>query len=87
MSEKYSQLEDEFRLALTMESRRYTELLDAHEKLREVASRDRTELETFQRKAETSGEMVSELTQLVKEQKGRITELLRSKQEQSAEYR
>ena len=31
--------------------------------------------------------MVSELTQLVKEQKGRITELAKAKQEQTAEYR
>ena len=87
MSEKYAQLEDEFRLALTIESKRYAELHDAHETLRDAASRDRTELEALQRKADTSAEVVSELTQLVKEQKGRITELLRAKQEQSTDYR
>ena len=63
------------------------QLQNAYKSLSESAAVERRELDDLQRKGDNNGEMVSELTQLVKEQKGRITELTKAKQEQSAEYR
>ena len=44
-------------------------------------------LSTVQNKEDNSASIVSELTALVKEQKGRLAELSKAKQEQHVEYR
>ena len=61
------------------------QLQDAYTALSGEAARDRKQLEALQRQEEARGETLSELTQLVKEQKGRISELAKAKQETSAD--
>ena len=61
------------------------QLQEAYTALSGEAARDRKQLEALQRQEEARGETLSELTQLVKEQKGRISELAKAKQETSAD--
>ncbi|XP_052817378.1 leucine-rich repeat and coiled-coil domain-containing protein 1-like [Mya arenaria] len=87
LSKQYSSLEDEFRQALQIESSRFNQLKTAFEHISEENAGNQSALLAAQRKDEKSSEMISELTALVKEQKGRISELTRSKQEQVSQYR
>lgn len=87
LSRQYSDLEDEFRMALQIEANRFKELQHAFQTVSEENAENKQTLRTAQNKDETSTAMINELTQLVKEQKGRITELSKSKHEQTAEYR
>ncbi|KAL4234350.1 leucine rich repeat [Mactra antiquata] len=87
LSKQYSGLEDEFRQALQIESSRFEQLKNAFEIVSEENSCNKTALLAAQRKDEKSSEMLNELTSMVKEQKGRITELTKSKQEQNSQYR
>ncbi|XP_062424359.1 leucine-rich repeat and coiled-coil domain-containing protein 1 isoform X2 [Rhea pennata] len=63
LNQKYMELEDEFRLALTIEAKRFKE---SEQKEKQMAS------------------LIQDLTSIVKEQKAKITELLKSKQEVTA---
>lgn len=87
LSKQYSELEDEFRMALEIESSRFKELQDAFERVSEDNAHLKRDLSLATKKEEKGSSMVTELTSLVKEQKGRITELARSKQEQITEFK
>ncbi|XP_056008134.1 leucine-rich repeat and coiled-coil domain-containing protein 1-like [Ostrea edulis] len=87
LSKQYSDLEDEFRMALQIEANRFKELEHAFQTVSDENAGNKQALLAAQRKDETSASMISELTQLVKEQKGRITELSKAKQEQGLESR
>ncbi|KAH3773182.1 hypothetical protein DPMN_174539 [Dreissena polymorpha] len=87
LSKQYSSLEDEFRQAIQIESSRFQQLKSAFETVSEENAGNQAALLAAQRKDEKSSEIISELTSLVKEQKGRIAELSKSKQEQTAQYR
>ncbi|XP_068789218.1 leucine-rich repeat and coiled-coil domain-containing protein 1 isoform X2 [Struthio camelus] len=63
LNQKYVELEDEFRLALTIEAKRFKE---SEQKEKQMAS------------------LIQDLTSVVKEQKAKITELLKSKLEATA---
>ncbi|CAC5362345.1 LRRCC1 [Mytilus coruscus] len=87
ISKQYSELEDEFRLALQIEASRFNELKEAYQSCSEENAENKQALLAAHRKDEKSSQMLNELTAFVKEQKGRITELSKSKQEQSSEYK
>ncbi|XP_048254923.1 leucine-rich repeat and coiled-coil domain-containing protein 1-like [Haliotis rufescens] len=87
LTRQYGELEDEFRLALQIEANRFSELKTAFEKTRQENEDHRQLIMTAQKKDEKSSAMISELTALVKEQKGRITELTKSKHEQNVDFR
>ncbi|XP_065936571.1 leucine-rich repeat and coiled-coil domain-containing protein 1 isoform X1 [Magallana gigas] len=87
LSKQYSDLEDEFRMALQIEANRFKELQHAYQTVSEENAENKQALLAAQQKDETSSAMISELTQLVKEQKGRIAELSKAKHEQGAEYK
>ena len=63
------------------------QLQEAFGKLSKEAAKEKQLLNSVQTKEDNSASLVSELTALVKEQKGRLAELSKAKQEQTAEYR
>lgn len=87
LSKQYSDLEDEFRMALQIEANRFKELQHAYQTVSEENAENKQALLAARHKDETSSAMINELTQLVKEQKGRIAELSKAKHEQGAEYK
>ncbi|XP_022092046.1 leucine-rich repeat and coiled-coil domain-containing protein 1-like [Acanthaster planci] len=87
LTKQYSELEDEFRLGLQMEAERFRELQDAFERVSHESSVAKNTLAAMTDKERRSSSMVAELTAMVKEQKGRISELFKSKQEALTAYR
>ncbi|KAK3603812.1 hypothetical protein CHS0354_042814 [Potamilus streckersoni] len=87
LSKRYSELEDEFRMALQIEANRFKELQVAFETISEDNASNKQALLVAHQKDEQSSAMLSELSALVKEQKGRIAELSKAKLEQSIEHR
>ncbi|KAK3086558.1 hypothetical protein FSP39_020173 [Pinctada imbricata] len=87
LTKQYTELEDEFRMALQIEANRFRELEVAYEKLVDENKQSKQSLLAAHGKDEETTSIVTELTALVKEQKGRISELSKSKSEQSLEYR
>ena len=77
----YRDLEDEFRMALKIEASRYQELQTSHQQVvGEVQSCRETSVAAV-KKEQRATSLVSELTAMIKEQKSRIGELSRGKQE------
>ncbi|XP_033122798.1 leucine-rich repeat and coiled-coil domain-containing protein 1-like isoform X2 [Anneissia japonica] len=87
LSKQYSDLENEFRMALQIEAERFNELQVAFEKLSQESSQMRQGLFTATEKERKASGLVTELTAMVKEQKGRITELSKSKHEVLSDYK
>ncbi|CAH1270558.1 LRRCC1 [Branchiostoma lanceolatum] len=81
LTKQYTDLEDEFRMALQIEASRFREVQEAFENATGEASRYRAAMLSAQEKEKKVSTMVQELTAMVKEQKGRITELSKSRQE------
>ena len=80
----YHDLEDEFRLALRIEASRYQELQTSHQEVvGEIQSSRETAMAAV-KKEQRATALVAELTAMIKEQKARIGELHRSKQEAAA---
>ncbi|XP_023671945.1 leucine-rich repeat and coiled-coil domain-containing protein 1 isoform X1 [Paramormyrops kingsleyae] len=78
---RYGELEDEFRAALTIEAGRFSEVKTALELQAAELVECRAKLSRCQQRERESGALVQELTSMVKEQKARIGELVRSKRE------
>ncbi|RVE62063.1 hypothetical protein OJAV_G00176970 [Oryzias javanicus] len=78
---QYAALEDEFRMALTIEAARFSEVKEAYDRLTEEVEEVRAALSQSQQKEKKLGSLVQELTAVVKEQKSRIGEIVRAKRE------
>lgn len=78
---QYSALEDEFRMALTIEAKRFSEVKEACDHMSSELVYVRSSLSQCQQRDKRSGSLVQELTAMVKEQKNRISELSRTKRE------
>uniref|UniRef100_A0A8C8DI23 Leucine-rich repeat and coiled-coil domain-containing protein 1 n=1 Tax=Oryzias sinensis TaxID=183150 RepID=A0A8C8DI23_9TELE len=78
---QYAALEDEFRLALTIEATRFSEVKEAYDRLTEEMVEVRAALSQWQQKEKRSGSLVQELTAVVKEQKSCIAELIKAKKD------
>ncbi|RUS92014.1 hypothetical protein EGW08_000227 [Elysia chlorotica] len=87
LGQQYSELETEFRLALHTEETRFREIKTDLEQTRLENVENKQLLLVAQQKDESSSAMIAELTQLVKEQKGRIAELVKCKNEQAASHK
>ncbi|XP_050399127.1 leucine-rich repeat and coiled-coil domain-containing protein 1 isoform X3 [Patella vulgata] len=74
-------------MALQIEASRFQQVQEAFERISEENAGNKTELMGALKKDEKASAMLKELSLLVKEQKGRIAELSKSKQEQALEYR
>lgn len=78
---QYAALEDEFRLALTIEATRFSEVKEACNQVTAELMELRATLAQSQQREKKSGSLVQELTAMVKEQKNRITELIKAKRD------
>lgn len=83
----YRDLEEEFRAALRIEATRYQQLEQTHLKMSDEYTSCKNELTTLKEKEGKASGLVSELTSIVKEQKGRMTELITCRQEMLSELR
>ncbi|XP_008332751.1 leucine-rich repeat and coiled-coil domain-containing protein 1 isoform X1 [Cynoglossus semilaevis] len=78
---QYTALEDEFRMALTIEASRFSEVKGAYDQVNVELMALKGTLVQSQQMEKKSGCLVQELTVVVKEQKKRISELVRSKRD------
>ncbi|XP_065065205.1 leucine-rich repeat and coiled-coil domain-containing protein 1-like isoform X2 [Rhopilema esculentum] len=83
----YALLEDEFRAGLQMEANRFGELQGAYSKLLDESSEMRRSMQILKQKESKATALVTELTSMVKEQKGRLTEVSRNKQEMQVDFK
>ncbi|PWA30051.1 hypothetical protein CCH79_00009589, partial [Gambusia affinis] len=83
----YAALEDEFRMALTIEANRFSEVKEACDHMTAELMEFKTSLAQSQQKEKKSGALVQELTAMVKEQKNRISELIKAKKDAVAELK
>uniref|UniRef100_A0AAZ3QFT1 Leucine rich repeat and coiled-coil centrosomal protein 1 n=1 Tax=Oncorhynchus tshawytscha TaxID=74940 RepID=A0AAZ3QFT1_ONCTS len=86
-SQQYTALEDEFRMALTIEAARFTEVEQGCTRLSAELSEVKAALSQTQQRERQAGGLVQELTAMVKEQKSRITELSKSKRDAVTELK
>ncbi|XP_067409636.1 leucine-rich repeat and coiled-coil domain-containing protein 1 isoform X2 [Emydura macquarii macquarii] len=84
LNQQYMELENEFRIALTIEAKRYKEVKDGFENVTAELTEHKCALFQAQQKEKQSAALIQELTSMVKEQKVRITEVVKSKQETTA---
>ncbi|XP_066480968.1 leucine-rich repeat and coiled-coil domain-containing protein 1 [Tiliqua scincoides] len=81
LNQNYKALEDEFRTALTIEAKRFTEVKEAFDNVASELAEQKHILVQSQQKEKQSSTLIQELTSMVKEQKAKIAEVVRSKQE------
>ncbi|MBN3283072.1 LRCC1 protein, partial [Polyodon spathula] len=87
MKQQYMELEDEFRMALTIEATRFKEVKDGFEQITSELMEHKKALAKSQQKENQSASLIQELTAMVKEQKARIAELIKSKQGSTSELK
>ncbi|XP_031586981.2 leucine-rich repeat and coiled-coil domain-containing protein 1 [Oreochromis aureus] len=78
---QYTALEDEFRMALTIEAARFSEVKEACDQMTAELMELKATLAQSQERERKSGSLVQELTAMVKEQKSRISELIKAKRD------
>ena len=87
LEKNYAELEDEFRLALHVEADRFKQRQLSFEQTSTENVQNKQALMAALEKEERSRNIISELNAIVKEQKGRISELSKSKHEQMSEMK
>ncbi|XP_067835632.1 leucine-rich repeat and coiled-coil domain-containing protein 1 isoform X2 [Heptranchias perlo] len=87
LNQQYIILEDEFRMALTIEANRFKEVKSGFDHVTAELANYKQALAQSQQKEKQSGTLVQELTTMVKEQKAKIAELAKSKQETISELK
>ncbi|XP_062849049.1 leucine-rich repeat and coiled-coil domain-containing protein 1 [Trichomycterus rosablanca] len=84
---QYAALEDEFRMALTIEAKRFSEVKEGFEHVSAKLMEVKNAFSASQLREKQSGSLVQELTALVKEQKTRIAELIKTKRDAVTELK
>ncbi|NXK53841.1 LRCC1 protein, partial [Chauna torquata] len=84
LNQKYTDLEDEFRLALTIEAKRFKEVKESFENVAADLVEHQQALFQLQQKEKEMTSLIQDLTSIVKEQKAKISELVKSNQEATA---
>ncbi|KAM4557186.1 leucine-rich repeat and coiled-coil domain-containing protein 1 isoform 1-T1 [Fundulus diaphanus] len=84
---QYAALEDEFRMALTIEATRFSEVKDACDHMTAELMELKATLAQSQQRERKSGPLVQELTAMVKEQKTRISGLIKAKKDAVTELK
>ncbi|KAM4605383.1 leucine-rich repeat and coiled-coil domain-containing protein 1 [Polymixia lowei] len=84
---RYAALEDEFRMALTIEAARFSEVKEACDQMSAELSELKAALAQSRQRERQSGSLVQELTAMVKEQKSRISELIKAKRDAVTELK
>ncbi|XP_065524590.1 leucine-rich repeat and coiled-coil domain-containing protein 1 isoform X2 [Lathamus discolor] len=84
LNQKYKELEDEFRLALIIEGKRFKEVKEGFENVTaDLAERKQAVFE-FEQKEKEMTSVIQDLTSIVKEQKTKIAELTKANEEATA---
>ncbi|XP_072007718.1 leucine-rich repeat and coiled-coil domain-containing protein 1 isoform X1 [Engystomops pustulosus] len=81
LSQQYTDLEDEFRTALIIESGRFKEVKDGFDTVTAELAEHKEALAHSRHKEKQSACLIQELTTMVKEQKTRIADITKAKQE------
>uniref|UniRef100_A0A3Q3EDT7 Leucine rich repeat and coiled-coil centrosomal protein 1 n=1 Tax=Kryptolebias marmoratus TaxID=37003 RepID=A0A3Q3EDT7_KRYMA len=84
---QYAALEDEFRMALTIEAARFTEVKEVCDHVTSELMELKATLVQSQQREKKSASLVQELTAMVKEQKSRISELVKAKKDAVTDLR
>ncbi|NWR48962.1 LRCC1 protein, partial [Regulus satrapa] len=82
--QKYRELEDEFRLALTIEAKRFKEVKQGFENVSAELAEHKQALFELEQREKDMASLIQELTNIVEEQKARIAELTKSNEEATA---
>ncbi|XP_059719010.1 leucine-rich repeat and coiled-coil domain-containing protein 1 [Haemorhous mexicanus] len=83
-NQKYRELEDEFRLALTIEAKRFKEVKQGFEKASADLVEYKQALFELEQREKDMASLIQDLTNLVEEQKAKIAELTKSNEEATA---
>ncbi|NWT91926.1 LRCC1 protein, partial [Urocynchramus pylzowi] len=83
-NQKYRELEDEFRLALTIEAKRFKEVKQEFEKASADLVEHKQALFELEQREKDMASLIQDLTNLVEEQKAKIAELTKSNEEATA---
>ncbi|XP_053739191.1 leucine-rich repeat and coiled-coil domain-containing protein 1 isoform X2 [Synchiropus splendidus] len=83
----YAALEDEFRMALRLEAARFNEVKEVCDQMRTEVLSLRASLSQAQQREKKSASLVQELSAMVREQKSRISELIKAKRDAVAELK
>ncbi|XP_077378989.1 leucine-rich repeat and coiled-coil domain-containing protein 1 isoform X1 [Festucalex cinctus] len=83
----YGALEDEFRMALTIEAARFSEVKQACDQMKGELPELRATLAQSQQAEKKSASLVQELTAMVKEQKSCISDLVNAKRDARTEFK
>ncbi|XP_060055400.1 leucine-rich repeat and coiled-coil domain-containing protein 1 isoform X2 [Erinaceus europaeus] len=81
LNQQYLDLENEFRIALTVEAKRFKEVKDGFENVATELAKSKHALVWAQRKENESSSLIKDLTCMVKEQKTKLAEVSKLKQE------
>ncbi|XP_064298554.1 leucine-rich repeat and coiled-coil domain-containing protein 1 isoform X2 [Phalacrocorax carbo] len=84
LNQKYKELEDEFRLALMVEAKRFKEVKEGFENVAADLAEHKRALFEFEQKEKEMASLIQDLTSIVKEQKAKIAELTKSNEEATA---
>ncbi|KAM4688920.1 leucine-rich repeat and coiled-coil domain-containing protein 1 [Discoglossus pictus] len=87
LTQQYMDLEDEFRAALIIEARRFKEVKDGFDNVTADLAEHKEALGCSEVKEKKSANLIQELTSMVKEQKARITEVTKAKQEMTSDLK
>ncbi|NWW02557.1 LRCC1 protein, partial [Oreocharis arfaki] len=83
-NQKYRELEDEFRLALTIEAKRFKEVKQGFEKVSADLVEHKQALFELEQREKDMATLIQDLTNIVEEQKAKIAELTKSNEEVTA---
>ncbi|NWI47027.1 LRCC1 protein, partial [Picathartes gymnocephalus] len=83
-NQKYRELEDEFRLALTIEAKRFKEAKQGFEKVSADLVEYKQALFELEQREKDMASLIQDLTNIVEEQKAKIAELTKSNEEATA---
>ncbi|XP_033616234.1 leucine-rich repeat and coiled-coil domain-containing protein 1 isoform X5 [Fukomys damarensis] len=84
LNQQYLDLEHEFRIALTVEARRFKDVKEGFENVAAELAKSKHALIWAQRKENESSSLIKDLTCMVKEQKTKLAEVSKLKQETAA---
>ncbi|XP_036119922.1 leucine-rich repeat and coiled-coil domain-containing protein 1 isoform X5 [Molossus molossus] len=84
LQQQYRDLENEFRIALTVEARRFKDVKDGFESVATELAKSKHALVWAQRKENESSSLIQDLTCMVKEQKAKLAEVSKLKHETAA---
>ncbi|NXI75836.1 LRCC1 protein, partial [Rhipidura dahli] len=83
-NQKYRELEDEFRLALTIEAKRFKEVKHGFEKVSADLAEHKQALFELEQREKDMASLIQDMTNIVEEQKAKIAELTKANEEATA---